>query len=200
MEIKNVVKAIIAVVVIVIVILFLLGFFNPLYEMLRGEMDLTTQETQMNKDNYDAFTTNIAACFSQQDNECACEGFPQFPGTFATNTQIQITELPNRKAEINLTHKKKSYRSQVFEGLKISAIHYDTKIEVPYMTTKTIDFAKEPPLYKQKDSRKKRLFGGEDMKVVSPMLYKKNDGIYFIIGYEQPKLLQLRKCGGGQAT
>lgn len=197
MEVNNVIKAIIAVAVIVIVILFLLGFFNPLYEAIKGK-DLTTQEAQMNNNNFDTLINNIALCQAQQDSECVCEGFAQFPGTFAIKSQLQITELAGRKAAINLTYKGKNYHGYIFENLKISAVYYDTKAEVPYKTQKTIDFSKEPPLFKQEGSKKGDLWWQEEMKVVSSMLYKKQDGIYFIIGYEQPKLQQFRKCGEKQ--
>jgi len=192
-ETWQVILAIIAVIVIVIVIVIGVGFFRPLYAQLRG---LEIEEEEQNENNFDFLISNIESCISINDNECVCDGLPNYPGSFITDSKLIITELANHKVRINLTHGKNNYRSHIFSDLKISGIFYNTKDEIIYRTKKEIDFSKEPPLFKQEGSKKGMLWWSKEMIVVSPLLYKKNDGIYFVVGYEKPSLTQFKKCSG----
>ncbi len=194
MEIWQIIRAIIAVVVIFVVILIATGFFRPLYEEL-SRKPLTTQEEQQNTNNFDALISNIEKCYIIEDTECVCDGLPNYPGSFAIGSKLIFDDLPDNKIHVNLTHKDKTYKEHTLQGIKIAGIFYDTKVETPYRIKKTLDFSKEPPLFKQEGSRKGILWWTKDILIISSFIYKKEDGIYFIVGYEKPPLVQFRKCG-----
>ena len=193
-ETWQIILAIIATITIVVVIVIAFGFFRPLYAELMGNQ-LTKEDEQKNQDNFDSFINNINNCLAFSDSDCVCDGLPNYPGSFSIDSKLIITELPNHKTQINLTYEKKTYRSHIFSDTKISGILY-TKEEINYRTKKEVDFSKEPPLFKQEGSKKGMLWWSKNLMVVDPFLYKKDDGIYFIIGYEKPKLTQFKKCGG----
>ncbi|UZE93800.1 MAG: hypothetical protein IB618_03470 [Candidatus Pacearchaeota archaeon] len=193
MGIWEIIRASIAVIVIAVVVLILLGFFNPLYAAIRGGK-LNIEQQQQNEDNFDVLISNIDKCLSLQNNDCVCDGLPNFPASFVQNSNLVFTELPGRAVEITLTHGNKDYKSTTLSDLKISAIFYETKQEVPYRIKKVVDFSKEPPLFKQEGSKKGALWWSEEINVISPFFYKKQDGLYFVISYEKPPIIQLERC------
>jgi len=179
---RNVTRAIIAIAVIIVVAALVFGFFRQILPMFREEaLGFETQQTS--ESNFDILIDNIEKCRGFLDSDCLCEGFINFPGTFAKNSQVLIEELSDKKTRINWSYNKKSYKSSTIEDLKISAIFVDTKRETSYLSEKIINFANEPPSFEQEGLTRRMPIRRYYPRIMSSKLYKKDDGIYFIIDF-----------------
>ena len=184
-SIKN---AIIAIGVICIVLAIVLITFNKFIFPILSAETLGMEQEQHFKDNFDTLIGNIEKCRSYQDNDCLCEGFPNYPGTFPTNSEIDIEEI-NRNTYLKWIYKNKEYKNATLENLKLSVLLFPEK-EQYYILNKTINYGKEPPEIIQ-ENLKRGLLSNINPRIISGQLYKSTDGLYLLAHYDYKKTTEI---------
>ena len=187
----NVIKFIIAFVVIVIIAGLL--FFGPGKQLLAGIKANLPEAIELELQNkFDAMSNNIENCAYVSDDNCLCEIFPSWPGTFATNSKLKISFSEN-KTQITLTHpsKTKPLKNSSFNNLLFSAKEIETMQNIPFMSAKEISWEKEPPLFVQENIKKQN--------IVSRYIYKEKNTFYLLISNKkeseiQSKLNEMKLC------
>ncbi len=195
---SNVIRAIIIAAVIIVIGALAVIFFNKVLPVIIGE-EISLEDQQQNENNFNKLIENIENCYINEDDDCLCEGLPDFPGSFLKNSKIIIKQKNNEEIEINWTFKKKTYKNQILADIKISAIYFDTKEKVTYGIKKTINFETEPPTFEQ-IGLEKGVFKKYYPILMTGKIYKKDNEIYFIIkyiDYKNPTLRDpdIRICG-----
>lgn len=184
-SIKNAILAI--AVIFIVAALAIIAFNNYIFPIFMGE-NLGMEQEQHFKDNFDTLIGNIEKCRSYQDNDCLCEGFPNFPGTFPTNSEIDIEEI-NRNTHLKWIYKNKEYKNATLENLKLSVLLFPEK-EQYYILKKTINFEKEPPEIIQ-ENLKKGLLNNINPRIINGQLYKSVDGLYLLAHYDYKKITEI---------
>lgn len=180
----TIIKWIIGILIVFFIVWFL--FFGPGKAFLTwlGRGALPEQAQEQGENNFDILIENIKNCQSISDTNCLCEGFPNWPASFARNSKLTFSE--NGKAtNINWSYKKKVYRNATVDS-KFNAIFPDKK-EIEYGPKKEIDFSKEPPSVVQ-EGLKKLL--GKKPSIITDKIYKSKDSIYFIISFNPEEKLK----------
>ena len=180
-SIKNAILAI--AVIFIVAALAIIAFNNYIFPIFMGE-NLGMEQEQHFKDNFDTLIGNIEKCRSYQDNDCLCEGFPNYPGTFPTNSEIDIEEI-NRNTYLKWIYKNKEYKNATLENIKLSVLLFPEKKEY-YARSKNIYYKEEPPEIRQDGLTKKYwhgAFGAIKPRLISDKLYKDENVIYFIASY-----------------
>ncbi len=182
-EINTLIKAIAASLVIVAVILIAGIWFQPLYAEFSEK--LTPEAEEEFTTNFDLLINNIEECLLVEDDNCLCDGFEPFPAFLPVKSKIIIKEMQDKNTQINWTYNKQTYKSEIIQNLKISAIYFNTRQEIPYLSDKTIDFSKEPPEFKQTGLTKRMPIRKYYPRIISKKIYKKNNELFFIIWYPE---------------
>ena len=197
---NNIIRAIVAFAVICIMIAIVFLYFKQVLPWIKEET-LSSEEQEHAESNFDALIDNIEKCHAFEDNDCVCEGLPNFPGSFKVNSKLIIKEIANKKIQVNLTYNNKNYKNVVLDNIKISAIHSKTKERLPYKAEKSIDFSKEPPEFMQEGTARRWTFltlRTHYPRLMTGMIYKSND-LFFIVDYKEQVLekseINLKMCG-----
>ncbi|MEM4153094.1 MAG: hypothetical protein QXK80_03200 [Candidatus Pacearchaeota archaeon] len=176
--------------VIILVVIYIL-FFGPGKELLKGIgliASLPKEAEEASKSNFDIMVENIERCNSLKENDCVCEVFPSWPATFAKNYKLVIRTV-GKSTILELTYDKKIHKNATIDNLLTKAQIIETNKPLHLVPTKTIDWKTEPPLFLQTGVEKNKYY------VVSNLVYKKEDALYFLISNKPTTEVDIRMCG-----
>lgn len=184
--INNVIKASIIVAVIVLVVIFFVPLFsNQIIPWFNETFNVQLSDVQQkgSNENFNLLMDNIEKCYFSEDTNCFCEVFPNYPGTFPTNTKLNF-KIEGTDTTIGLY----AGKTKLFEE-KTNAVIFtnlviikDGKQEFDFQTAlnnyesndKNLEYSKEPPFLSTSLIK-------EGPKLISGLIYKEgNERLYLL--------------------
>ena len=160
---------IITLAVIIIFGAFLFLIFSWIQGGIRS-INVPLYEQNATNNNFNIMTNNLESCLNNENNNCYCKIFPNFPATLPSGARLRIKtdETSNKTTIAVLYGKQKTSMQNKTIDIVVKGMNYPLNKQV-FNINNDIDFSKQWPLLIK-----------QDLVLVSEYVYKNDGKIYLL--------------------